>query len=194
MNFFNPSKLTRTFLKLPKDIDIEYFDRPDEEIIQKLNLATENTLTKRNANEINWIIRYPWLIKGVLPDRAAQKYFFASVIPEFCQYIVKVFREDELIGVLLMQHSNTRFTIPYYWFENGTEDIMAKVILLHASNTKASFINIYNSQVIEAMLGLRHYYFYSKKRTRSYLATDTMYDIIGNDFNLMDADGDCAFI
>ena len=108
--------------------------------------------------------------------------------------MVKVFKDDELIGVLLMQHSNTRFTVPYYWFESGTEDIMARVILLHASRAKASFINIYNQKIVNSMLNLRPYYFYSKKRTRKYLVADSMADSIGDSFELMDGDGDCAFI
>lgn len=194
INLLNYSNLTRKFLKLPKNIEIEYFTRPDDEILSKLTLATANTLTKRSTDEINWIIRYPWLINGLLSDRAAQKFFFASVIPAFAYYLIKVFKDDELIGVLLMQHSNTRFTVPYYWFESGTEDVMAKVILLHASRAKASFINIYNQKIVNSMLNLRPYYFYSKKRTRKYLVTDSMVDIIGENFELMDGDGDCAFI
>ena len=194
INLLNHSNLTRKFLKIPKNIEIEYFTRPDDEILNKLTLATANTLTKRSTEEINWIIRYPWLINGLLPDRAAQKFFFASVIPAFAYYMVKVFKDDELIGVLLMQHSNTRFTVPYYWFESGTEDVMARVILLHASRAKASFINIYNQKIVNSMLNLRPYYFYSKKRTRRYLVTDSMLDIIGDNFDLMDGDGDCVFI
>lgn len=194
INLFNYSSLTRKLLKLPKEIELEYFSRPDEEIIQKFTLETEKTLTKRGANEFNWIIRYPWLINGLLPDRAAQKFFFASVIPASAYYLVKVFKDDELIGVLLMQHSNTRFTVPYYWFENGAEDVMAKVILLHASKAKASFINIYNKKIVDAMLNLKHYYYYSMARTRQYLVADSMLDIIGENFDLMDGDGDCAFI
>ncbi|HDP74584.1 MAG TPA: hypothetical protein ENN49_01690 [Bacteroidales bacterium] len=173
---------------------MEYFIRPDDEILNKLTQATTNTLTKRSAEEINWIIRYPWLINGLLPDRAAQKFFFASVIPAFAYYLIKVFKNDELIGVLLMQHSNTRFTVPYYWFENGTEDVMAKVILLHASKARASFINIYNQKIVNSMLKLRPYYFYSKKRIRKYLVADSMVDIVGNNLELMDGNGDCAFI
>lgn len=194
INLFNPSNLTRKFLKLPKNIEIEYFARPDDEILSKLSQATANTLTKRSAEEINWIIRYPWLINGLLPDRTAQKFFFASVIPSFTFYLIKVFKDEELIGVLLMQHSNTRFTVPYYWFENGTEDVMAKVILIHASRAKASFINIYNQKIVNSMLNLRPYYFYSSKRTRKYLAADSMVDLIESNIELMDGDGDCAFI
>jgi len=194
INLFNYSTLIRKFLSLPKGVEIEYLIRPDEETIQKLRLSTTNTLTQRGAEEINWIIRYPWLINGLLPDRAAQKFFFASVIPSFTCYLVKVFLDDELVGVLLMQHSNTRFTIPYYWFVENTESVMAKVILLHASKCNASFINIYNPKIVNAMQELRVFYFYSKRRSRQYIAADNMVDIIGDNFNLMDGDGDSAFI
>lgn len=194
INLLNYSTPLRKSLKLPKDIDIEYFVRPDDEINQKLTLATSKTLTQRGAKEFYWIIRYPWLMNGLLSDRAAQKFHFASVIPAFAHYLVKVFNEDELVGVLLMQHSNTRFTVPYYWFENGTEKIMAKVILLHAAKCNASFINLYDKRIVDAMQNLRPFYFYSKKRIRSYLATDSMLDVIGENFSLMDGDGDSAFI
>lgn len=143
---------------------------------------------------MNWIIRYPWLINGVLPDKAAAKFFFASVIPKFNQYLVKVYKDSELVGVLFMQHSNTRFTVPYFWYEKGMEKVIAKIILLHASRCGASFIILYNNELINAMHKIERFYFYSVKRNRRYLATDTLADLLPPNFKLMDGDGDSAFI
>ncbi len=195
INLLNLSNITRKFLKLPKGVELEYFNRPDEEIIELLTNSTQNTLTRRGAQEIIWILRYPWLTNGVLPDRQAKKYFFASVVPNFNHYLVKVFHENDLIGVVLMQHSNTRFTVPYYWFANGSANLMARLILIHAGKCGASFINLYNDELIKAMGSLRGYFLYSTKRIRQYLASETMAEIMSAfSFELLDGDGDSAFI
>lgn len=193
-NLFNYSVISRHILSLPKGIEVEYYSRPDEEILEILSQSTHDTLTRRGIQELNWIIRYPWLTSGVLPDRAAAKFFFASVIPKFNQYLVKVYKDSDLVGVLLMQHSNTRFTVPYFWYEKGMEKVIAKTILLHASKCGASFINLYNDELVNAMRKLKIFYYYSVMRNRQYLAADTLADLLPPNFKLTDGDGESAFI
>lgn len=195
INFFNFSALTRKWLVLPKNIELEYFTRPDSEMVNMYNLANKNTLTRRTEDEWNWMLRFPWLQAAPLGDRISPKYFFASAPPEFNQYTIKVFAHDELIAMLHIQHSHTRLTVPYSYFEPKYSQIVAKVVLLHAHKLKATFIATYNHDLINGLNKYRSYFMYTTKRTREFLATNELISQIGGaNFTFSDGDGDCGFI
>lgn len=195
INFFNFSTLLRKGLKMPKYVELEYFTRPDNELVKMFNKANSTTLTRRTEEEWNWMLRFPWLQAAPLGDRISPKYFFASAPPVFNQYIVKVFFHDEIIGMLHIQHSFTRLTVPYSYFDPQYSLIMAKIVLLHAQKLKATFIATYNSNLINGLNGLRRYFLYTKKRTREFLASKSIVNNIGSTkFTFNDGDGDCGFI
>ncbi|HPD94919.1 MAG: GNAT family N-acetyltransferase [Bacteroidales bacterium] len=195
INFFNFSILNRNLLKLPTEVELDYFSRPDAELNELFAQSCEHTLTKRTDLEWNWILRFPWLLSAPLPDVVSQKYFFASAVKSFNQFLVKVYRGGELLGMLHMQHSNTRFSVPFSNFNEEYADLMAKIVLLHAHKCKASFITVYNPLLINGLKQLRMYYFYSTDRVRKYVATNPFAQMLnGKVINFADGEGDNAFI
>lgn len=195
INLFNPTQIFRKFLKLPKDVELEYFTRPDDELSTLFEESTNSTLTGRSRIEWNWILRFPWMQPAPLGDRVAPKYFFASAPPSFNQYIIKVFKNKELIGMLHIQHSHTRLTVPYSYFEPESAKIMAQIVLLHARNLNATFIALYNPLLINELYLYRRFFLWITKRKREYLSTNELAERLKNSvIRFNDGDGDCAFI
>jgi len=195
INFFNPTALLRCFIRMPKDVELEYFTRLDDELSSMFEEAANSTLTGRSRIEWNWILRFPWLQPAPLGDRLVSKYYFASAPPTFNQYIVKVYGNKDLIGMLHIQHSHTRLTVPYSYFEPEHADVMAKVVLLHAKKLKATFITLYNKKLIDELKGYRLFFLSVTKRKREYLATNYLAEKLkGSSLRFSDGDGDCAFI
>lgn len=195
INLFNISAPLRKLLDVPHNVDFEYFTCIDNQLAEMFNEANQNTLTRRGKEEWSWMLRYPWLQASPLGDRITPKYFFASAPPVFNQYVLKVFFHNEIIGMLHIQHSHTRLTVPYSCFEPAHSDIIAKVVLLHAEKLKATFITTYNANLINGLNKLRPYFLYTRKRTREYLATKELVNLIGSyQFSFNDGDGDCGFI
>lgn len=195
INFFNPTPLLRSFISIPKNVELEYFTRPDDELSSMFEESTNSTLTGRSRIEWNWILRFPWMQPAPLGDRVAPKYFFASAPLAFSQYIIKVYKNKELIGMLHIQHSHTRLTVPYSYFEPENAEVIARIVLLHAKKLKTTFIALYNQQLINELYKYRMYFIGITKRKREYLATNYLAEKLkGSNIRFSDGDGDCAFI
>ncbi len=195
INWFNPSFFFRHFLTMPNGVDFEYFSRPDEELCCMFENATADTLTRRSRDSWNWVLRFPWLKSAPLGDRIASKYFFASAPPVFNQYVLKVFRYGECVGMLHIQHSHTRLSVPYSYFEPEHAGLMARVVLMHAKELNATFIVSYNNCLISELRRHRIFFLSVRARKREYLATEYMVARLrGLDLHFADGDGDCAFI
>ncbi|MGE0078937.1 MAG: GNAT family N-acetyltransferase [Bacteroidales bacterium] len=195
INFFNVTCLFRNFLRLPHGVELEYFVRPDNELSSMFEEATNSTVTGRSRIEWNWILRFPWVMAAPLGDRISSKYFFASAIPSFNQYIIKVYKDGDIVGMLHILHSHSRLTIPYSFFDAKNSDIMAKIVLLHAHKLKAAYITTYNPKLIEGLKHYRMYFIGVSDRKREYLATNYLAEKLkGSAIQFRDGDGDCAFV
>lgn len=195
INILNPTALFRMFLSVPYGVELEYFTRPDDELSSMFEESTRKTLTGRSRIEWSWILRFPWMQPAPLGDRVSPNYFFASAPPSFNQYVIKVYKNKEAVGMLHIQHSHTRLTVPYAYFDQENASVMARIVLLHAKKLNATFIALYNKQLIDELKKYRLFFLAITKRKREYLATNYLAEQLkGSPLRFNDGDGDCAFI
>jgi GNAT superfamily N-acetyltransferase len=195
LQLFNPMALNAKFMTLGKNVTLEYFNRPDEEISDLFETINYGTPTRRSRFELQWILRFPWLVASPLGDRIGKKYFFSSSPKRFNQYLLKVFNNDNLVGCLLISEHGNRLTVPYAWFDSNHTKIVAHVILLHAARLKSAMLTIYNNALIDAIKGMGLYRLFSKQHVRSYFATrELCRELKGQLLRFNDGEGDCAFV
>lgn len=195
INLLNFSALFRNFLTMPRGVELEYFVRPDSELSALFEESTGVTFTGRSRMEWNWILRFPWVMSAPLGDRVSSKYFFSTAVPAFNQYVIKVYKDGDFIGMLHIQHSNSRLTVPYSHFDSENAGIMARIVLLHAKKLRVAYITSYNPKLILGLKKHRLFFIAIANRRREYLATNYLANKLKDStIQFCDGDGDCAFV
>jgi len=194
LNFINPLYLVGKTIIADKDLEFEYFSRPDNEISDMFEGICKFTPTRRLRVDLQWILRFPWMVSSPLGDRIGKKYFFSSNPKRFDQSIVKVYKNDILLGFIIFNLTNDKLSVPYCSFNQEDSKVMAKAILLHAINFKASMVTVYQPNLVNAIKQRRLYRLFSKRRTQIYFATKELTDELNGKLIFNDGDGDCAFI
>lgn len=194
-NFFNSLQLFGWLFRLKSGVSFEYLNRPDQEVSEQFEKICENTPTRRNRFDLQWILRFPWLVSSPLGDRIGSKYFFSSSPSRFCQLLVKVYLHDNLIGFIIFNHTRDNLTVPYISFTPKHLRVMVRVILKHALRMKSSTITIYNPGIAKNLKRIKPFGWFSKTQLRSYYATKVLREELkGQIIHFNDGDGDCAFI
>jgi len=195
LGLINTIPLLVRMINLGGNVEFEYLSRPENEVSEMFESICKTTPTRRSRFELQWILRFPWLVSSPLCDRIGKRYFFSSSPSRFCQSIVKVFNNSNLVGFILFNVNGNKLTIPYSSFKTEDAELMAKVILLHALKFNVSMITTYNKDLINAINNIGVYKIFSKIRTRNYYATKDLMEVL-KDSNIVfnDGDGDCAFV
>ncbi|NOU19302.1 MAG: GNAT family N-acetyltransferase [Bacteroidales bacterium] len=195
LRIFNPMPLYGKTLRLDKEVEFEYLERPDTEISEMFEKVCSSTPTRRSRVELQWILRFPWLVSSPLGDRIGRKYYFSSNPQRFSQSIVKVYKSDLLIGFLFFNLTDVKLSVPYCLFKDEDSDLMARIIMLHAFKYRASMVTIYQSDLIKEIKQKFLFNLFSRKRTQIYFATKEIVSTLTGKFKTFnDGDGDCAFI
>ncbi len=195
LNFLNPIPLLNFIFAGNNDITFEYCSRPDDEISELFESVCKHTPTQRSRFELQWIVRFPWLVSSPLGDRIGAKYFFSSSPDKFCQLMVKVYKNDNLIGFIILNQHGDRLSIPYIYYSPKHLRSMARVVLHHAVKLRASTLTVYNLGLTNAIKRVKPFSWLSKNQYRSYFATKTLMDVLKDQhISFNDGDGDCAFL
>lgn len=126
--------------------DIEYIhsiDNQTKEFIEKINSlpSTKQELFKREAIDLDWIIKYPWVLSTPFDDRIKNKYYFSSLSKEFRVLSIKIFNsEKNIIGFLLLKIRDNELTIPYCFFEKEDSKVVLDVIIKHIIKLRVDMI------------------------------------------------------
>lgn len=195
LRFFNPMLLYGKTLRLDKEVEFEYLERPDTEISEMFEQVCSTTPTRRSRVELQWILRFPWLVSSPLGDRIGRKYYFSSNPQRFSQSIVKVYKNDSLVGFILFTLTDDKLTVPYCLFKDDNSNLIARVIMLHAFKYRASMVTIYQLDLIKSIKRKFLFRLFSRSRTQIYFATKELVALLNGKFKTFnDGDGDCAFI
>jgi len=177
------------------DVTYEYCSRPDDEISDLFEGICKSTPTKRSRFELQWIVRFPWLVSSPLGDRIGAKYFFSSSPERFCQVMVKVYHNDNLVGFMILNQHSDKLSVPYIAYSPKYLRIMARVVLGHAIKLRSSTLTIFNLGLAKAIKRIKPFGWFSKRQNRDYFATKTIMDELkGQTITFNDGDGDCAFL
>lgn len=161
----------------------------DSEIISYLNTFQG----KRNVDQINYFINYPWVLEGRSRDN---KYFFSSFAESFKYIWVKIYdANDDLVICSLLLLRDGHLKIPYI-FSKTQNNLKPMIHFLNhfiiKNNVKmmTSYHEALNQQISESGIFAE---IYEKDFKRDYLFRHELLKELPKDFNpeFQDGDGDC---
>ena len=117
---------------LYKDIKMEYICEIEEETKKFIAKYRKNELTRRDAIELNWIVKYPWQLISPLNNKTQSKYYFFKKTMRYTFLNVKVFdSKDEMIGFLILKARDNYLEIPYAYFDDMQVKKIIKAVAYH---------------------------------------------------------------
>ncbi|MFA5648366.1 MAG: GNAT family N-acetyltransferase [Bacteroidales bacterium] len=193
LTILNPIPLFARAICL-KNISLEYLNEPDNEVISLFESATKKLSTKRVGTDLQWIVRFPWLISSPLGDRIGEKYFFSSSPKKFEQQIIKVFRTSHLIGIMVMNSKDGFATTPYIVCGVAETKTMAKIVIKQANAMGCYRVTTYHTVISDEINRMRPFKWTSLAQKRNFYVTQNLLNKLNTNVSFAEGDGDCAFV
>ncbi|WP_462318180.1 GNAT family N-acetyltransferase [Marinilabilia sp.] len=178
-----------------EDVDnlkIEYhtdFNVLPETLIESTN---EMNSVRRGREELNWIVKHPWIIEGGTQDRNSSRYYFSSLNKRFFYQIVTFLNDsDNIEGAALICIREKNMTIPYLFCEESNADKVARFLIKNMIELRVNMVTTFNDSLSEALKRQRKYFIYSKAVKKPYFISKQMDKM--EKLTFQDGDGDCAF-
>jgi hypothetical protein len=193
LSIFNPFPIIGKAIRT-KEISIEYIAKPDEEVKELFTQSVAKTPTARTSRELDWIFNHPWLVSSPLGDRIGEKYFFSSSPRTFHQSLLKVYRQNELIGFMMLNNKDGFLSTPYVVCKDNDAVIFAKILLKQALAMGCDRVTTYHSLLAKAMKWVFPFRVISIMQQRNFYATHKTKGMINEGYTFNEGDGDCVFV
>jgi GNAT superfamily N-acetyltransferase len=160
----------------------------DENFISRLN---GQEFIRRSKPELEWILKYPWILEGKGDDQDSRRYYFSSFAKRFFHQVIKVYdSSDRMVSFFFLSVRNDHLTIPYYYGESGFHEEVVKFLINRMRDLDVSMITVFHKELSETLQHMKSPLLFKKKIVRPYLCPKVL-DISGLYFQ--DGDGDSAF-
>lgn len=134
--------------------DLEYINEIDGEAEHFIRSSQNGALARRGKTELNWMLRYPWVITAPFADRSKNRLFFSSTAQRFFFQSFKVYSSDaRLIGVVILRIRDRQMTVPYAFLNGSAADQqhVVNAIALHAAANEVEKVKVYHPVVCELL-------------------------------------------
>ncbi|MGB0165518.1 MAG: GNAT family N-acetyltransferase [Luteibaculum sp.] len=98
---------------------------------EELNFLVRNDGNIFEFQKAQWILQYPWILQGNNPDH---RYHFSAYSKTFAQRVFRLYKEDKLYAIMVLQEKNGHAKIPFYWSDN--HELSAQFLLDIATREK----------------------------------------------------------
>jgi len=193
-NIFNDLRLKLFKSKSDASIKVIYENQIDETTFDFIKPFQQNEFMRRDRQTLNWILKYPWMIEMDTPDEAAKKYYFSSVAKRFEQPVLKIFRAEKLIGVLILTIRNDTLKIAYAYFHEEHTAIIADVLRKVIIDKKISTLTTFYPLLRKYFQNNKSPFLFIRPQFSQYMyGKGFPKEILSQLYHFQDGDGDVAF-
>ncbi len=178
-----------------KNINFEYVNFIDDEINEFIKNKSDKEICRRSQNELNWIIKYPWIIEQATKDDDNKRYHFSSTSKRFNNYNIKIYDDNKkLTAYIMLTLRDKKLSVPYCYYDNNINDII-KIIYNLMLKKHLSMLTVYNNDIVDYIKNHSTPFLFKKKIYRNYFITKEVNSkFLENQLiNFQDGDGDCVF-
>jgi hypothetical protein len=194
LNFLaSPFLIYKQRCKLPGNYSLSVNNTIDTELSDFIDKAQKNTTHFRNARELEWILKYPWIRKGnKKSDSEAQRYYFSTVSQQFENIWLKIKKEGNLVACAFLTRRDNEYKMPYFFCLSDNKQVMFKIFIDYMNRNKAIAFTTWQKDFVEYLLKQSPFLIKKEVNMQSAYSKD-LSQIFQNGFYLQDGDGDMAF-
>jgi hypothetical protein len=177
------------------NMNFEYVDNVDAETGQFISKFQGTELFRRGMNELNWILKYPWVLSAKEKDELNKKYYFSSVDKSFNFYCIKMNNDKgNLNAFLIFAKRNKTLKLPYCYFEKNALPEVISLIERHLLKWRINTFVSFHPDIMSYFMSHRTFSLFKKKIKRNFLLSEVLEDAIKNiPFDIQDGAGDSVF-
>ena len=166
----------------------------NEELYTFIKNHSHDEFTRRSGKELEWIIKFPWIM-GQNTDQpiATVEYPFSQFAESFEQYFIKITSSDQTIGLLFISVKNGHLKVPYAYFHEKDASPVLRVIYQQAMLKNVVTLTLFNPPLVSAMDSRAHPFLFRKKIKRLMAISKQLSSLYHQYPDLQDGDGDVAF-
>ncbi len=169
----------------------------DTDILEFIHPFKEDTLSKKNEKDFNWLMEFPWIQNSMEAKEDQKRYYFSSFAKHFQVIYLKIYSENKLCGFLILTIKDDALKIPFVFFNDEDYSLVKEItsyIINLLKTKKLSTIHISNPSIRKCLLNKRHTFFLVRKFKKKCLISKTLIERIPNsNFYFQDGEGDAAF-
>ena len=176
------------------DLTVETVKEVDEEIEQLILEKGGKNYFQRKKRELNWIVKFPWILSAHEKDEINRKYYFTSTEKSFENKLIKLKnKEGELVSFFFFTIKNGSIKLPYFYTNSDVKySIIALNHLLQAWNAKT--FTTYHPKLVAVLKTGKTPAFHKKEIRRNFLIDKQLSKLITHvNLFVQDGDGDAAF-
>lgn len=197
MNIFNEPRVQawKGFSRL-KNINYEYVNEIDDETAEFIKERYEYELTRRGQDELDWFLKYPWILETPFEDRDSKRYFFPAREPRFMYLNIKVYDEaNKMIAYLMLCVKGHSLTVPYCYFDRKDAKVVSDIIYAHMFKMGLKDFTVYRRSLSNYLKHNETPFILKKRLRRHYIISKEFKESIEKRTatHLQDGDGDCGF-
>jgi hypothetical protein len=157
-----------------------------------IELHNKTNWNQRGKTELEWILKYPWILEQERPDHDSSRYYFSSISRRFFYRTLKITGNDgSFQGLVLLCIRNNHLTIPYVFAEASCYDVIGKMVVKTMHELNLNMVTTFQDEMARPLHKLTSIFLYKKRIKKPYLISKK-FDFI-KVLNFQDGDGDCAF-
>ena len=159
-------------------------------IISKQNRSLE----RRNADDLNWLLHYPWLIQSA-PTAESVRYHFSSVVENFANHCVVIKKSNEIVGYLHFTIRDGHLKLPYCYFDPECLNDIVQYIYKLMCGYRLNMFTVFHSELVSHFEQMRVPFLYKRKIKRHYIISKVLdTNFVDKDLLfIQDGDADCVF-
>jgi hypothetical protein len=174
-----------------KGLQYRILEEVDDEASGFIARMNRQEVFRREKEELNWIIRNPWITTDFLPDD--KRYAFTHTVSSFKTIPVTVYSEGNVCAffILLFRNGNAQLTYFYACHEElgRAADVIFELLL----KEKAFTFTAFNRQLSEYLFSHKHPFLLIRRQTKT-IGFSKEYEGVIAEKSLQHGDGDCAFV
>lgn len=189
-----PNALRLCFWQVKQVPTFCYIPEIDDEAWALVQQLKKDELMNRQKADLQWICRYPWLIGAALPDDISRRYHFSSIDTRFNFLNIKIYKNQSLIGFLILAVRGDNLKIPYAYFTPQHIDEVVKVIYKHLFDLRLNMLTVFHPLLVDYFHKNRSPFYKKRPFHRHYIVSRQFEQKLRDyRFGIQDGDADAAF-
>lgn len=175
---------------------IRYVSTIDEEAWYFIQSLQSEELLRRGKKELEWIVRYPWLLSTPLEDTHSSRYYFSARAKNFQLWNIKVYdAQQRLAAFLMLSFRDGHLKVPYAYYRADGLALAAETIKAHLLKSGAKMLTVFQEELVQYFQSQRSPFFLTRRMEKGYLISKVFEAQLAKQgrFRLQDGDGDAAF-
>ena len=176
------------------DVKIEYLNSIDSETLTVINKFNKKDISYKSVDYFEWLKAYNWVQQAPLLEFTEKsKYQFSMYDKEFEFSYIKIKKQEECIGFVILQKRNYVCKVLFSYYDNNKHtNIISDIIKLQNITQNTREIICYDEAICENLKKSNVFLYKTKKIKQSIISKvfdRSNFDNIRINFG----DGDCCF-